>query len=39
VPLIGLYEKSGDSKLCGRYDLVIKSPEADQGALDLNGTE
>ena len=39
VPLLSLYENSGNSKLCGRYELVIKSPEADQGTLDLDGVE
>ncbi len=34
VPLLKLYELSGDTKLCGKYDLPIVSPEADQGRLD-----
>lgn len=36
VPLLKLYEMSGNPKLCGKYDLKIVSPEADQGALDLD---
>lgn len=36
VSLLGLYEKSGNPQLCGRYDLVVKSPEDNQGTLDLN---
>jgi hypothetical protein len=34
VPLLKLYEFSGVSKLCGKYDLAIVSPEAAQPRLD-----
>lgn len=33
VPLLKLYEISGNAKLCGKYDLTIRSPEAAQGRL------
>lgn len=33
VPLLKLYEISGNPKLCGKYDLKIVSPEAAQGRL------
>lgn len=35
VPLLELYEMSGNPKLCGKYDLKIRSPEAQQGNLDI----
>lgn len=35
VPLLGLYELYGDTKLCGKYDLKIVSPESPQGSLDV----
>ena len=31
VPLLKLYEMYDEDKLCGRYELKIASPEADQG--------
>lgn len=34
VPLLKLYEISGSPKVCGKYDLKIVSPEADQSRLD-----
>ena len=34
VPLLKLYEISGTSKVCGKYDLKIVSPEAEQSRLD-----
>lgn len=34
VPLLKLYELSGVSKLCGKYDLKILSPEASQPRFD-----
>jgi len=33
VPLLKLYEVSGNPRLCGKYDLRIVSPEADQTSL------
>lgn len=33
VPLLKLYEVSDNPKLCGKYDLKIVSPEAEQGRL------
>ncbi len=33
ISLLKLYDVSGNSKVCGKYDLVIKSPESDQGVL------
>lgn len=36
VPLLKLYEISKYDKVCGKYDLVIKSPEAAQGKLDYD---
>lgn len=33
IPLLSLYQWAGEDKLCGRYDLKIVSPEADQGEL------
>ena len=30
VPLVSLYDWSGDTKVCGRYDLIIASPEDKQ---------
>ena len=35
VPLLKLYELSGSPRLCGKYDLKIVSPEAEQPSLDL----
>ena len=35
ISLLKLYEASGNPKVCGKYDLVIKSPESDQGVLVL----
>lgn len=35
VPLLDLYATYGDTKLCGKYDLKIRSPEAAQGGLDV----
>ena len=35
VPLLKLYEVSGTPKICGKYDLKIVSPEAEQGRLDV----
>ncbi|RYZ78743.1 MAG: type II toxin-antitoxin system VapC family toxin [Proteobacteria bacterium] len=35
VPLLDLYEISRNPKLCGKYDLKILSPEAQQGDLGL----
>lgn len=35
VPLLKLYEMSGNPKLCGKYELKIVSPEAAQGELDV----
>lgn len=37
IPLLKLYEISGNQKLCGRYDLKIVSPAASEPKLDLNG--
>lgn len=34
VPLLKLYEVSGNPRLCGKYDLKIISPEAAQGSFD-----
>ena len=39
IPLLSLYESYGSKKLCGKYDLEILSPEADQGDLDLKPKE
>lgn len=36
VPLLSLYEHSGNPKLCGRFDLEIVSPESKQGSLELD---
>jgi hypothetical protein len=36
VPLLRLYEMSGNPKLCGKYDLAILSPESQQGVFDLD---
>lgn len=33
VPLLSLYALYGDTKLCGKYDLAIVSPESPQGSL------
>ncbi len=33
ISLIKLYEISGNPKVCGKYDLVIKSPESSQRVL------
>jgi hypothetical protein len=33
ISLLKLYESIGNPKVCGKYDLVIKSPESDQGVL------
>jgi predicted nucleic acid-binding protein len=33
VPLLKLYEMSDTPKICGKYDLTIRSPEASQGKL------
>lgn len=30
VPLISLYEIYGETKLCGKYELKIVSPESDE---------
>lgn len=35
IPLLSLYEFSGQSKVCGKYDLEIKEPLAVQGTLDV----
>ena len=35
VPLLKLYEVSGTPKICGKNDLKIVSPEAEQGRLDV----
>lgn len=35
VPLLDLYKVSGNPRLCGKYDLKICSPEAQQGSLSL----
>jgi len=37
VPLLKLYEVSGNPKLCGKYELKIVSPEAAQLRLGYNG--
>lgn len=34
VPLLKLYDVSGNPKVCGKYDLKIVSPEAEQGRLE-----
>lgn len=39
VPLVTLYEWSGVNKVCGKYALNIVSPEAAQGALDLENAK
>lgn len=39
VPLLKLYEMSGTDKVCGKYDLVIKSPEASQARLQYDETQ
>jgi predicted nucleic acid-binding protein len=39
IPLVTLYEWSGVNKVCGKYNLNIVSPEAAQGALDLESTK
>lgn len=36
IPLLKLYEMFNNPKLCGKYDLKIVSPEADQAAFDLD---
>lgn len=36
VPLLKLYEISNTPKVCGKYELKITSPEAEQGALDYD---
>lgn len=36
VPLIGLYEAYNETKLCGKYDIKIVSPESAQGVLALD---
>lgn len=33
VPLLSLYERHGETKLCGKYELKIVSPESDQAGL------
>jgi len=33
VPLVGLYEHSGEDKVCGKYDLKIISPVAGQSRM------
>ncbi len=33
VPLLTLYEKHGETKLCGKYELKIVSPESDSPGL------
>lgn len=35
VPLLSLYDWSGNDKLCGKYHLPIVSPETPQGILSL----
>lgn len=35
IPLVTLYDWSGVNKVCGKYPLNIVSPEAAQGAFDL----
>lgn len=37
IPLVSLYNWSGEPKICGKYDLKIVSPESEQSSLDLNG--
>lgn len=36
IPLLKLYEMHGEDKVCGKYDLTIVSPHAQQGSF-LNG--
>ena len=33
IPLLSLYDIYGETKLCGKYDLIIVSPESDQSEL------
>lgn len=35
VPLLGLDQRSPSGKICGAYDLTIRSPMAAQGSLDV----
>lgn len=35
IPLVSLYQWSGVDKICGKYPLLILSPENDQGVLNL----
>lgn len=35
IPLLSLYQISGHQRLCGKYELKIISPSADQGILDV----
>jgi predicted nucleic acid-binding protein len=39
VPLIGLYKAYNETKLCGKYELDILSPESPQGVLALEPTK
>ncbi len=36
IPLLSLYSFSGQSKVCGKYELEIKEPIAIQGTLDVD---
>ncbi len=36
VPLLGLYEYSGEDKVCGKYPLRIVSPESSQGEMPFH---
>ncbi len=36
IPLVTLYKWSGNPRICGKFDLKIVSPEADQGVMDLS---
>lgn len=35
IPLLSLYKFSGQTKVCGKYELEIKSPIGDQGTMDV----
>ena len=35
LPLLDLYKATATTKICGRYELEISSPEKDQGGLDV----
>ena len=37
VPLVSLYEWSGETEICGRYPLKIASPEAAQAGFNFTG--